>query len=81
VGEGSTAVGAGVGAVDPAGAVKGVGAVENTGAPDEGADVASSCAAPEDPTVVDEHPATDAVTSTNPTVSSFRRVLIAYPNL
>jgi hypothetical protein len=55
--------------------------VENAGAPDEGADVASSCAAPEDPTVVDEHPATDAVTSTNPRESNFRRDLIAYPYL
>ena len=54
--------------------------MENTVAPDEAEDVASSCAAPEDPADVDEHPATDAVTSTNPTVSSFRCVLIAYPN-
>ena len=42
--------------------------------------VAAFCTAPEEP-VVDEHPATATVTSTNPTVSSFKRVLIAYPVL
>jgi hypothetical protein len=41
---------------------------------------ASSCTAPDEP-AVDEHPATAAVTSTNPTVSSFSGVLIALPNL
>jgi hypothetical protein len=49
---------------------------------DAGADAAnstSSCIAPADPAVVDEHPATAAVTSTNPTVNSFRRLLIAVP--
>ncbi len=43
-------------------------------------EVASSCIAPAGPAVVDEHPATAAVTSTNPTVSSLIRVLIAYPS-
>jgi hypothetical protein len=42
--------------------------------------VASSCTAPDEPAVV-EHPAAEAVTSTSPTVSSFKRVLIAFPNL
>ena len=46
-----------------------------------GAEALSSCIAPAGPDVVDEHPAADAVTSTNPTVSSFRLFLIAYPNL
>ena len=51
---------------------------------DAGADPAnstSSCIAPSDPAVVDEHPATPAVTSTNPPVSSFMPVLIAVPDL
>ena len=51
---------------------------------DAGADAAnttSSCIAPVGPAVVDEHPAIAAVTSTNPTVSSFIRVLIAYSDL
>ena len=38
-----------------------------------------SSIAPAGNAVVDEHPATAAVTSTNPMVSSFIRVLIAYP--
>jgi hypothetical protein len=43
--------------------------------------VASFCIAPDEPAVVDEHPATAAVTSTTPTVSSFMRVIIAVPDL
>ena len=42
--------------------------------------VASSYTTPDEP-VVGEHPAAEAVTSTNPTVSSFSRVLIAFPYL
>ena len=38
----------------------------------------SSCSAPSVPAAVDEHPATAAVTSTNPTVSSFKPDLIAF---
>ena len=41
----------------------------------------SSCIAPAGPAVVDEHPATAAVTSTNPMVSSVMRVLIAFSDL
>ena len=45
---------------------------------DAGADdTTSSCTAPADPAVVDEHPATVAVTSTNPTVRRFNGLLIA----
>jgi hypothetical protein len=55
----------------------GAGPVE---AGDDAADDASSCIAPDEP-AVDEHPATAAVTSTTPTVSNFRRVLTAFPNL
>ena len=44
---------------------------------DAGAEEASSCTAP-DELVVDEHPATAAVTSTNPTVSIFMRVLTSF---
>ena len=40
----------------------------------------SFCTAPDEASV-DEHPATAAVTSTTPTVSSFKRVLIASSNL
>ena len=46
-----------------------------------GAATTSSCIAPAGPAVVDEHPATAAVTSTKPTVRSFMRVLIACSNL
>jgi hypothetical protein len=60
------------------------GAAEEVGPADDdvgdGVEVASSCIAPAGPAVVDEHPATAAVTSTNPTVSSFIRVLIAFPD-
>ena len=42
--------------------------------------LASSCIASADPAVVDEHPATAAVTSTSPMVSSFMRVLISVPH-
>ena len=44
---------------------------------DAAAEEASSCTAPDEP-VVDEHPATAAVTSTNPTVSSFMPVLKSF---
>ena len=57
---------------------------EEVGPADDDAGAAnstSSCIAPADPAVVDEHPATPAVTSTNPTVSSFMPVLIAVPDL
>ena len=54
----------------------GAGAVEAAD-DDAAAEEASSCTAPDEP-AVDEHPATATVTSTNPTVSSFKRVLIAY---
>jgi hypothetical protein len=67
----------------PTGSGDWAGLVETADA-DAGADAAnstSSCIAPADPAVVDEHPATAAVTSTNPTVSSFRRVLISHPDL
>ena len=57
----------------------GAGAVEAAD-DDAAAEEASSCTAPDEP-AVDEHPATATVTSTNPTVSSFKRVLIAYPVL
>ena len=40
--------------------------------------VASFCTAPDEPAVVDEHPAIAAVASTSPTVSSFMRVLIEF---
>jgi hypothetical protein len=49
----------------------------SAGAPDEAADVASSCAAPADSADVDAQPVTDAVSSINPTVSAFMRCDIA----
>jgi len=72
-------VGAGLGLTgsgDGAGLVEA--AVDDAG---DGAVVpTSSCTAPDEP-AVDEHPATAAVTSTNPTVRSFIRVLIACSTL
>ena len=67
--------------VGVAGSGDGAGAV---GAADEDADdaagaVASSCIAPDEPAVVDEHPAITAVASASPTVSSLIRVPIAVP--
>ncbi len=50
----------------------GAGPVE--AADDDAEALASSCTAPNEPAVVDEHPAIAAVTSANPTVSGFRRV-------
>ena len=78
VGDATGLAGASVGsAVGVTGSGDGAGAVE---AADDavGAKVTSFCIAADDPVVVDEHPATAAVTSTKPTVSSFNRVLIAY---
>ena len=81
-GLGVAAVGSAVGV---AGSGDGAGAV---GAADEDADdaaddaagaVASSCIAPDEPAVVDEHPAITAVASASPTVSILMRVPIAVP--
>ena len=79
VGDATGLAGAPVGAaVGVTGSGDGAGSVE---AADDAAEaVASSCTVPDEP-VVDEHPAAVAVTSTNPTVSSFKRVLIAFPTL
>ena len=76
-------------AVGVAGSGDGAGAV---GAADEDADdaaddaapvdseaVASSCIAPDEPAVVDEHPAITAAASASPTVSILMRVPIAVP--
>ncbi len=72
-------------AVASVGAAVGLtGAGEEVGPADDDDDagaVTPSCIAPVGPAVVDEHPATAAVTSTNPTVRSFIRVLIACSNL
>ena len=46
---------------------------------EEVAIVASSCIAPAGPAVVDEHPATAAVTGTTPTVSNFTRGVKPFP--
>ena len=54
----------------------GAGAVE--AADDDAEEVAAFCTAPDEPAVVDEHPAIAAVASTNPTVSSFSRVLTSF---
>ena len=64
------------------GAGDGAGAVEaaddaDADAADDAEAVAAFCTAPDEP-VVDEHPATAAVTSTNPTVSSFMPVLKSF---
>jgi hypothetical protein len=84
VGDATGLAGASVGAgLGLTGSGDGAGLVEAADA-DAGADAAnstSSCIAPAGPAVVDEHPATAAVTSTNPTVRSFMRVLIACSNL
>jgi len=80
VGDATGLAGASVGsAVGVTGSGDGAGAVE---AADDaaGARVTSFCIAPDEPAVVFEHPATAAVTSTNPTVSSCIRVLIATLN-
>ena len=80
VGDATGLAGASVGAaVGVTGSGDGAGAVEAAD-DDAAAEEASSCTAPDEP-AVDEHPATATVTSTNPTVSSFKRVLIAYPVL
>ena len=64
-------------AVGVAGSGDGAGAV---GAADEDAEaVASSCIAPDEPAVVDEHPAITAAASASPTVSSLMRVPITVP--
>jgi hypothetical protein len=66
-------------AVGVAGSVDGAAAV---GTADEDADagaVASSCIAPDEPAVVDEHPAITAAASASPTVSILMRVPIAIP--
>ena len=56
--------------------------VEAAGDGDDDAEAeASFCTAPDETAVVDEHPASAAVASTNPTVSSFKRVLISFPDL
>ena len=64
------------GSVDGAGPVE---AAEDATADDE--EFAAFSTAPDEPAVVDEHPATAAVTSTIPTVISFMRVLIAFSHL
>ena len=46
-------------------------------AADDAEAVASFCTAPDEPAVVDEHPAIAAVASTTPMVSVLKRVLIA----
>ena len=66
-------VGAGLGLT---GSGDGAGAVEAADDDADAAEEASSCTAPDEP-AVDEHPAIAAVTSTNPTVSSFSRVPLA----
>ena len=68
-------------AVGVAGSGDGAGAV---GTADEDANepaeaVASSCIAPDEPAVVDEHPAITAAASASPTVSNLMRVPIAVP--
>ncbi len=79
VGDATGLVGASVGPlVGVTGSGDGAGSVDAAADADA---VASSCTAPDEPVVVDEHPAIAAVTSTNPTVSSFKGVLIAFPNL
>ena len=80
VGDATGLAGASVGAtVGVTGSGDGAGAVEAAD-DDAAAEEASSCTAPDEP-AVDEHPATVAVTNTTPTVSSFKGVLIAFPNL
>ena len=77
VGDATGLVVAPVGAtVGVTGSGDGAGAVEAAD-DDDAAEEASSCTAPDEP-VVDEHPATAAVTSTNPTVSSFMPVLKSF---
>ena len=49
------------------------------GTADDDADTSSSTA-PDDPAVVDEHPATATDTTATPTASTLRRTLIAYPD-
>ena len=83
VGEGAS-VGNATGDAGPSVGAAGeaTGSGEEVGLADEdvgAGEVTSSCTAPAGPAVVDEHPATAAVTSTNPTVSSFRLVRIAHP--
>jgi hypothetical protein len=77
VGEATGLAGASVGAgLGPIGSGEEVGTADD----DAGADAAnstSSCVAPADPPVVDEHPAIAAVASTSPTVSVLKGVLIA----
>ena len=86
VGDATGLAGASVGAtVGVTGSAEEVGPVEAADdaaadADDDAEAVAAFCTAPDEP-VVDEHPATAAVTSTNPTVSSFMRLLMAFPDL
>ena len=83
VGDATGLAGASVGAtVGVTGSAEEVGPVEAADdaaadADDDAEAVAAFCTAPDEP-VVDEHPATAAVTSTTPTVSSFIRVLIEF---
>jgi hypothetical protein len=82
VGDVTGLAGASVGsAVGLTGSGDGAGAVDAADDAGDGGKVASFCIAPDEPAVVDEHPATAAVTSTKPTVSSFMRVVIAVPDL
>ena len=60
-----------IGAADTAGP-----ADADAGAGDDVVAAASSCAAPDEPAVVDEQPAIAAVASTTPTVSSVKRALM-----
>ena len=66
---------------ESAGSAEATAEPEEAGDDDGPAEVVSSSITPAAPGVVEEHPANDAVTSTNPTVSSFSRVLIAFPYL
>ena len=78
VGDATGLAGAAVGLI---GAGEEVGPADDDEAAGDGVEVASSWIAPAGPAVVDEHPATAAVTSTNPTVRSFIRILIACSTL
>ena len=76
VGDATGFAGASVGsAVGVTGSGDGVGPVEAVDDADAEA-VTSFCIAPDDPVVVDEHPAIAAVASTIPMVSVLKRVLI-----
>jgi len=82
VGDATGLAGASVGAaVGVTGAGEEVGPADDDEAAGDGVEVASSWIAPAGPAAVDEHPAIAAVTSTNPTVRSFIRILIACSTL